>query len=221
MTKMPIVTALLKRNVFFSELIRLLQDEGIKVSAKKDDSSLKKVLSKPGIVLLEIDSENKLKTMCKDFKIKNNKCEVLCVFREKYVMSQDVRGVKTIYQPIIFNEFLKTILNLKRTFETMAESINLKNLVFYPKSLKLVDNDNEKTIKLTELENKLIKFIIQSKGGATKADLLLNVWKHKNKLDTHTLESLIYRLRRKIEKDPNNPEILKQVNKKYFLNIKF
>ena len=113
---MPIVTALLKRNVFFSELIRLLQDEGIKVSAKKDDSSLKKVLSKPGIVLLEIDSENKLKTMCKDFKIKNNKCEVLCVFREKYVMSQDVRGVKTIYQPIIFNEFLKTILNLKKDF---------------------------------------------------------------------------------------------------------
>ena len=141
----------------------------IKVSVKKDASSLKKVLSKPGIVLLEIDSENTLKKMCMDFKIKNNKCEVLCVFREKYVMSQDVRGVKIIYQPIIFNEFLKTILNLKKTFETMVESINLKNLVFYPKSLKLIDNDNEKTIKLTELENKLIKFILQSKGGATKS----------------------------------------------------
>ena len=94
---MPIITALLKRNLFFSELIRLLQEEGIKVSVKKDASSLKKVLSKPGIVLLEIDSENTLKKMCMDFKIKNNKCEVLCVFREKYVMSQDVRGVKNFW----------------------------------------------------------------------------------------------------------------------------
>ena len=42
-----------------------------------------------------------------------------------------------------------------------------KKSSFLSKSLKLIDNDNEKTIKLTELENKLIKFILQVKG-ATK-----------------------------------------------------
>ena len=57
------------------------------------------------------------------------------------------------------------------------------------------------------------------KNGATKSDLLVNVWKYKTDLNTHTLESLIYRLRKKIEKDPNNPQILVQIDKKYFLKI--
>ena len=46
MTKMPIITALLKRNLFFSELIRLLQEEGIKVSVKKDIDKSKAPLEK-------------------------------------------------------------------------------------------------------------------------------------------------------------------------------
>ena len=50
-----------------------------------------------------------------------------------------------------------------------------------------------------------------------KQNELENVWKHKTELNTHTLESLIYRLRRKIEDDPNNPKILTQIEKKYFL----
>ena len=37
------------------------------------------------------------------------------------------------------------------------------------------------------------------------------VWK------THTMESLIYRLRKKIEDDPNQPRRLVQIDKKYYL----
>ena len=37
--------------------------------------------------------------------------------------------------------------------------------------------------------------------GATKSEILKEVWNHNNKLNTHTLESLIYRLRKKIEKN--------------------
>ena len=39
------------------------------------------------------------------------------------------------------------------------------------------------------------------------------------KLETHTMESLIYRLRKKIEDDPNQPRTLIQINKKYYLNL--
>ncbi|MDC3176589.1 DNA translocase FtsK 4TM domain-containing protein [Alphaproteobacteria bacterium] len=53
----------------------------------------------------------------------------------------------------------------------------------------------------------------------SKEDILSNVWKHQRKLETHTLESLVYRLRLKIEKDPKNPKILKLKGKKYFINM--
>ena len=220
MTKRAFITAIFKRNLYFSELIKLLQQEGVKILIKNDFSSIKKVLSKTGIILLEIDSEKTLKKVSLDLKKKNRRCEVLCIFNDKYPIFENIKGIKAMYQPIMFNEFLRNILNLQKIVEMTSESINLGNLTFYPKSLELLNNENEKVVKLTELENKLIKFILKNKDGVTKTDLLLNVWKHKSKLNTHSLESLIYRLRRKIEKDPNNPDILKQTANKYFLNLK-
>ena len=86
---------------------------------------------------------------------------------------------------------------------------------YYPKKAKLIGIDKNKVIKLTELENKLIFYIIHNVEGATKDEILKKVWKHSAKLETHTLESLIYRLRRKIEIDPNNPKVLLQLNKRY------
>ena len=53
--------------------------------------------------------------------------------------------------------------------------------------------------------------------GSTKQELLSKVWGHNKVLDTHTLESLIYRLRKKIEINPNQPKILILKEKKYFL----
>ena len=51
----------------------------------------------------------------------------------------------------------------------------------------------------------------------SKEDILSNVWKHQKKLETHTLESLVYRLRSKIEVDSKDPQILILKGKKYLL----
>ena len=72
-------------------------------------------------------------------------------------------------------------------------------------------------ISLTELENRFLNYMIKRNKGATKSQILSEVWKHNKQLDTHTLESLIYRLRKKIEKNPNKPSILINDTKKYFL----
>ena len=57
---------------------------------------------------------------------------------------------------------------------------------------------NEKFLSLTEKETKIINFLIKSKKAATISNLQTEVWGHKSKLDTHTVETHIYRLRKKI-----------------------
>ena len=97
-------------------------------------------------------------------------------------------------------------------------SFQIMNLTYFPSASELFNNNSSITIRLTDLENKLVKFLIKKKNGALKSEILKNVWMHKKELETHTLESLIYRLRKKIEEDPNNPRILIQKKRKYILS---
>ena len=91
----------------------------------------------------------------------------------------------------------------------------LGEFFFNPKTSQLIKKNSPLTVNLTELENKFLDYMLKRKNGATKSQILSEVWKHNKKLDTHTLESLIYRLRKKIEKNPNKPIILTNDAKKY------
>ena len=213
------ITAIFKRNLHFSELIKLLRQEGFESIIKLDSSLIENALSQKGILILEIDSEKILNKLLTLLKSKNKNCKVLCIFNKDIKIPDKTDGLKTLSEPISFNELLKALSNLKKSINISKETIRFGNLIYYPKSLKFEDKKKGTIIKLTDLENKLIMFIIKQKSGATKSNILANVWNHRTDLYTHTLESLIYRLRRKIEKDPNKPNILVQINKKYYLKI--
>ncbi len=216
MTKTYCITAIFKRNTFCVELINLLNQEGIKVNKEKDILMLKSLVSKGGIVIIEIDSEHDLKKVHKFINNEQYNYRVLCILRQNLRFTDHIENIKILTRPIIFNELLDVVLNLQKNSKIYEESVKLEGLTYYPKASNFFDHDKRKTIKLTDLENKLIVFILKNKDGSSKADILKNVWKHNAELNTHSLESLIYRLRRKIEKNPNDPKILIQVDKKYF-----
>ena len=52
-------------------------------------------------------------------------------------------------------------------------------------------------LKLTEKECDLIIYLFEEKKPISIKNLQLNVWGHQSKLDTHTVETHIYRLRKK------------------------
>ena len=70
-------------------------------------------------------------------------------------------------------------------------------------------------IDLTDMENNFLNFLLKQNKPVEKKVILKKVWGHQKILETHTLESLVYRLRNKIEKDPKNPNILISVGNKY------
>ena len=64
-------------------------------------------------------------------------------------------------------------------------------------------------IALTDKEIDILKALSQAQDHCVDRSLLLQqVWGYDNDIDTHTLETHIYRLRCKIEKDPTKPKYL-------------
>ena len=58
-----------------------------------------------------------------------------------------------------------------------------------------------KKIKLTEKEIEIILFLNSSDKERTVEELKKKVWNYKAELDTHTVETHVYRLRKKIKEN--------------------
>ncbi len=64
-------------------------------------------------------------------------------------------------------------------------------------------------LHLTEKETEVLAYLNQNRGKSiTRDDLLKDVWGYADGIDTHTIETHIYRLRQKIEKNPVEAAIL-------------
>ncbi|MCC5992407.1 MAG: response regulator transcription factor [Rhodobacteraceae bacterium] len=80
--------------------------------------------------------------------------------------------------------------------------------MFKPAQKMLID-ENERKIRLTEKETNILKFLYRAPEGVVPRDVLLHeVWGYNAGVTTHTLETHIYRLRQKIEPDPSNVSLL-------------
>lgn len=79
---------------------------------------------------------------------------------------------------------------------------------FKPGQKALLDEAGHK-IRLTEKEAAIIKYLFRAGQNVVSRDVLLEkVWGYNSGVTTHTLETHVYRLRQKIEKDPSNAQIL-------------
>lgn len=80
---------------------------------------------------------------------------------------------------------------------------------FRPAGKLLLDEAKNRKIRLTEKETAILKYLYRAGGAVVGRDTLLGeVWGYNAAVTTHTLETHVYRLRQKIERDPSNAEIL-------------
>ncbi|MGB8182325.1 MAG: response regulator transcription factor [Stellaceae bacterium] len=80
---------------------------------------------------------------------------------------------------------------------------------FRPGTKLLVDEAKRKKVRLTEKETAILKYLYRAGARTIGRDVLLNeVWGYNSGVTTHTLETHVYRLRQKIERDPAHAEIL-------------
>ncbi len=80
---------------------------------------------------------------------------------------------------------------------------------FRPSAKMLVHTDSKQKVRLTEKETALLKYLYRSGNMVVGRDTLLDeIWGYNADVNTHTVETHVYRLRRKIESDPYNPKIM-------------
>ena len=106
-----------------------------------------------------------------------------------------------------FNAFLKLPSTL-REFNVIVENISAKKIFNKNSSIqikKYLLNKNEKKLSninneiiLTEKEIQLLELLLNNKKPISKEKILLSVWNYSSDADTHTVETHIYRLRKKI-----------------------
>ena len=118
--------------------------------------------------------------------------------------------------PIKLNELILkiNIFFLKSVYQSNSQ-INFKN---YNLNLndKIIKSDKKK-LKLTEKEVKIITFLLSHKTPQKTLVLQKEIWGYKQSLETHTVETHIYRLRKKIDDCFNDPDFLKKNRNGYLL----
>ncbi len=114
-----------------------------------------------------------------------------------------------VTKPFKFAVLLARIRAQLRQHDQSEDAVFSIGVYTFKPAAKLLLDDKGGKIRLTEKETSILKYLYRAGEKVVTRDVLLaEVWGYNSGVTTHTLETHIYRLRQKIEKDPSNAELL-------------
>mgnify|MGYP001405940272 CR=1 FL=1 len=117
--------------------------------------------------------------------LEDQNCKAKCTYNEK------------ISLPVNFVELKNKIIHLVTSYKfNENSSIKIKEYIL-DKNEKKIKKKNTFII-ITEREVQLIELLFNEGKPLSKNDILKKIWKYSDHADTHTVETHIYRLRKKI-----------------------
>lgn len=121
-----------------------------------------------------------------------------------------------VTKPFRFAVLLARIRAQLRQHEQSEDATFSVGPYLFKPSQKLLTTEDGKKIRLTEKEAAIIRYLYRAGQKVVTRDILLEeVWGYNSGVTTHTLETHVYRLRQKIERDPSNAAILVTENGGY------
>jgi len=114
--------------------------------------------------------------------------------------------------PSLFNAKVKVWLRRSWSATTSTlDPVKIGGMHLFPNE-RMVIRDNGQPVHLTNLELRLLYYLINRAGQTvTTEELNQRVWGYTDEVDNTMLKNVVYRLRRKIEVDPANPLIIQTV----------
>lgn len=152
------------------------------------------------------------RSLCREFRAQGVTCPII-LLTAKDSDSDVIEGLDAgandyVSKPFRFAVLMARIHAHLRSHEQSEEAVyRIGPYTFRPSAKILVDSQGRK-IRLTEKETNILKFLYRSGETVGRETLLHEVWGYNPAVTTHTLETHIYRLRQKIERDPTEAQIL-------------
>jgi|TARA_B110000211_G_scaffold194375_1_gene222495 DNA-binding response OmpR family regulator len=131
--------------------------------------------------------------------------------------SKDSSHDEFIEKPLSINELNKKITQLASSKKfNKNSSILIKEYVLDKNEKKL--KKGNLSLVITEKEIQLLELLFFEKKAISKKMVLKKIWKYSSEADTHTVETHIYRLRKKIFEKFNDDKLIKSIKEGYLID---
>ncbi|EMH80714.1 MAG: winged helix-turn-helix domain-containing protein [Pelagibacteraceae bacterium] len=145
----------------------------------------------------------------------------------KIFFSKKSENFKTIKKDNVLSSFLELPVNYQ-DLEKIIKLAILKFKFLFQSKVEIGKynlDKNERTIsygkksaKLTERELDIILYLSGKKEGATKQEIMKDIWSHGEEIDSHTYETHLYRLRQKLQSKLSDKKFISVEDGKYFIS---
>ena len=129
------------------------------------------------------------------------KSKIIVIFDDRVDRSQfkKFNNFNFVVKPFRLKQIIDIMQDIFISYVTHQKHIKItSDLIFRPENKTLINKN--KIINLTEKESKLLNFILENKENVLKKDeILVNVWGITERINTHTLETHIYSLKKKLD----------------------
>ena len=173
----------------------------------KDEASLSREK------MIKINLNSIIRNVVEDFKQDitglNKKIEIEIINKKKEQQNFYILGIENRIEQVIAN-LLDNAISFSKDNQNVTVEIQ-KN-----QNSKVILRGEQK-LKLTEKEINFILFLKNSNSPQNIKNILKHVWKYSSDTDTHTIETHIHRLRKKIFEKFNDNNFIKNNEKGYYI----
>ena len=206
------IIAILINDIFlikiFEEISKDHQDQfKFKIISNDDE------ISDYDVFITDISSLHKLNS------INSEKHKILCIGEKNNfsnLMNKNLE-ISFLKVPFKFSELKKRTENLLNSLKSAKDKIKRFKEFNYDNKNRIIQRNN-KSLRVTEKENEIFNFLIlQNNEYVTREKLLSKIWNYNNEIDTHTLETHMYSLRKKIDEKLELKDLIIYKEKKGYL----
>lgn len=171
-----------------------------------DEENLLELLEEMNISILVLNLNQlneSLKKIILKYKFYNRINKILGYYnKNNFHLSLKEEEITVLEKPFQIINLLDELekLSSSKSYE-YSKTLLIEDLKFIPYEKVIINIKTKNKIHLTEKENKLLFYLYTNKNiEITKNHLLNEIWGVSNNINTHTLETHVYRLRQKLYK---------------------
>ena len=197
----------------FEEILKNYKDQ-IKFEILSDVNQI----SDYKVFITDVMFLNKLKD-----RLSNNH-KILCIGEKNNFtnLTNEISEISFLKVPFKFSELIERAENLFSSLKLEKSNIRQFKEFDYDNQNRMIRRNNS-ILRVTEKENEIFNFLIsQTSDYVTREKLLSEIWNYNKEIDTHTLETHMYSLRKKIDDQLHLKDFIIYKEKKgYIINSNF